>query len=116
MGQWIKDLTAGHGTFAERLADRQNLTVPSQDPDYAAPSLGQGLNQHETATAFVIETGLVRLGQLEVLVPHFHERRLPVGREPEMDTGQAVLIGVVRALGLNGVGNKLGDNQFDRVD
>jgi hypothetical protein len=34
MRQWIKDLAAGHRTFAERLADRQSLTVPSQDPDY----------------------------------------------------------------------------------
>ena len=34
MGQWIKDLAAGHRTFAARLADRQSLTIPSEDPDY----------------------------------------------------------------------------------
>jgi len=34
MGQWIKDLAAGHRTFAARLAARQSLTIPSQDPDY----------------------------------------------------------------------------------
>ena len=39
MGQWIKDLAAAHRTFAERLADRQSLTIPSQDPDYG--DLGQ---------------------------------------------------------------------------
>ena len=33
-GQWIKDLAAGHRTFAGRLADRQSQTVPSEDPDY----------------------------------------------------------------------------------
>lgn len=34
MGQWIKDLAAAHHTFAEKLADRQSLMIPSQDPDY----------------------------------------------------------------------------------
>jgi conjugative relaxase-like TrwC/TraI family protein len=34
MGQWTRDLAAGHGTFAERLADRQSLMIPSEDPDY----------------------------------------------------------------------------------
>jgi hypothetical protein len=34
MGQWIKDLAAGHRTFAARLADRQSQRIPSQDPDY----------------------------------------------------------------------------------
>jgi conjugative relaxase-like TrwC/TraI family protein len=39
MGQWIKDLAASHRTFADTLAERQSLTVPSEDPDYA--DLGQ---------------------------------------------------------------------------
>ncbi len=39
MGQWIKDLAAAHRTFAERLADRQSLTIPSEDPGYG--DLGQ---------------------------------------------------------------------------
>ena len=39
MGQWIKDLAAGHDAFAGTLAERQSLTVPSEDPDYA--DLGQ---------------------------------------------------------------------------
>ena len=34
MGQWIKDLAAGHRTFADRIADRQSQMVPSEDPDY----------------------------------------------------------------------------------
>ncbi len=34
MGQWIKDLAAGHRTFAGRLADRQSQTIPSEDPEY----------------------------------------------------------------------------------
>jgi hypothetical protein len=38
-GQWIKDLAAARRTFADKLADRQSLTIPSQDPDYA--DLGQ---------------------------------------------------------------------------
>ena len=38
-GQWIKDLAAAHRTFAERLADRQSLKVPSEDPRYG--DLGQ---------------------------------------------------------------------------
>ena len=33
-GQSIKDLTAGHRIFADRLADRQSQAVPSEDPDY----------------------------------------------------------------------------------
>ena len=38
-GQWIKDLAAGHRTFAARLAERQSQTIPSEDPDYG--DLGQ---------------------------------------------------------------------------
>ena len=38
-GQWIKDLAAAHRTFADTLAERQSLTVPSEDPDYG--NLGQ---------------------------------------------------------------------------
>ena len=39
MDQSIKDLAAGHWTFAERLADRQSQMIPSEDPDYG--DLGQ---------------------------------------------------------------------------
>jgi conjugative relaxase-like TrwC/TraI family protein len=35
MGQWIKDLAAQHHEFAVRLAERQSLTIPAEDPDYA---------------------------------------------------------------------------------
>ena len=34
MGQWIRDLAAEHQTFAEKLAERQSMTIPSEDPDY----------------------------------------------------------------------------------
>ena len=85
-----------------------------------APLFGQSLDQHETAAAFVIEAGLVWFGRPGVPVPHLHERRLPVGGKPEMDKSQAVLIGVMRALvlvrrNLDGVGDKLGDNQLYRA-
>ena len=39
LGRWIKDLAAAHRTFADRLADRQSLTIPSEDPEYGG--LGQ---------------------------------------------------------------------------
>ena len=39
MGQWIKDLAATHRTFADTLAERQSVTVSSEDPDYG--DLGQ---------------------------------------------------------------------------
>jgi hypothetical protein len=39
MGQWIEDLAADHRTFAGKLAERQSMTVPSEDPDYG--DLGQ---------------------------------------------------------------------------
>jgi hypothetical protein len=39
MGQRIKALAAAHRTFAERLANLQSLTIPSQHPDYG--DLGQ---------------------------------------------------------------------------
>ena len=39
MDQWIKDLAAGHHAFADTLAERQSLTVPSEDPGYG--DLGQ---------------------------------------------------------------------------
>jgi hypothetical protein len=35
LGQWIKDLTAQRHAFAGKLADRQNITIPAEDPDYA---------------------------------------------------------------------------------
>jgi hypothetical protein len=38
-GQWIKDLAAQHREFADKLADHQSLTIPSEDPDYG--DLGQ---------------------------------------------------------------------------
>jgi conjugative relaxase-like TrwC/TraI family protein len=38
-GQWIKDLAATRHTFAGTLAERQSLTVPSENPDYG--DLGQ---------------------------------------------------------------------------
>jgi hypothetical protein len=38
-GQWIKDLAAQRRAFADKLADRQSLTIPSEDPDYG--DLGQ---------------------------------------------------------------------------
>ena len=34
MPSWIKEVAAAHRTFAERLADRQSLGIPSHDPDY----------------------------------------------------------------------------------
>jgi AAA domain len=39
VGQWIKDLAAGHRMFSERLAERQSLTIPAEDPRYG--DLGQ---------------------------------------------------------------------------
>ena len=39
MGQWIMDLAAALRTFAHMLAERQSLTVPSEDPDHG--DLGQ---------------------------------------------------------------------------
>jgi len=39
MGQWIKDLAAGRRAFAGKLAERQSLMVPAEDPDYG--DLGQ---------------------------------------------------------------------------
>jgi hypothetical protein len=33
-GQWIKDLAVGRRSFAGRLADRQSLMIPSDDPGY----------------------------------------------------------------------------------
>ena len=34
MGQWIRQLAAGHRDFADRLAARQSWTISSEDPDY----------------------------------------------------------------------------------
>jgi len=38
-GQWIKDLATEHQKFADTLAERQSLRVPSEDPGYG--DLGQ---------------------------------------------------------------------------
>jgi hypothetical protein len=38
-GQWIKDLAAEHRIFADKLAERQSMKIPSADPDYG--DLGQ---------------------------------------------------------------------------
>jgi len=34
MSQWIKDLAAQRRAFADRLAERQSLTIPAADPDH----------------------------------------------------------------------------------
>ena len=39
VGQWIKDLAAGHSAFARQLAGRQNHFISREDPDYG--HLGQ---------------------------------------------------------------------------
>jgi arylsulfatase A-like enzyme len=39
VGQWTKDLAAARRVFADRLADRQSLTIPAEDPEYG--DLGQ---------------------------------------------------------------------------
>jgi AAA domain/TrwC relaxase len=39
MSQWIKELAAERSTFADRLAERQSMTIPSEDPEYG--DLGQ---------------------------------------------------------------------------
>jgi hypothetical protein len=38
-GQWIKDLAAQRRAFADKLADRQSLKIPAEDPHYG--DLGQ---------------------------------------------------------------------------
>lgn len=38
-----------------------------------APALGEGVDQHEAAAAFVVEVGLARRGHADVLVPDFDE-------------------------------------------
>ena len=38
-GPWINDLAAGRRRFAARLAERQSLMIPAEDPDYG--DLGQ---------------------------------------------------------------------------
>jgi hypothetical protein len=45
MGEWIKDRAAQRKAFAEKLAERNGLTIPAEDPDYedlgpAFPALG----------------------------------------------------------------------------
>jgi hypothetical protein len=37
MSHWITDLTAAYRTFGERLADRQSMTIPAEDPTYGDP-------------------------------------------------------------------------------
>ena len=39
LSQWIKDLAAERQVFADRLAERQSMTIPSEDPEYR--DLGQ---------------------------------------------------------------------------
>jgi len=34
LGQWIADLAAQHRAFAAKLAERQSLMIPAEDPDY----------------------------------------------------------------------------------
>jgi hypothetical protein len=55
-GPWIKDLDAGRRRFATRLADRQSLMIPAEDPGYgdigrALPRLDRILPQCDPAAA-----------------------------------------------------------------
>jgi hypothetical protein len=38
-GQWTSELAAQHREFADKLAERQSLTIPAEDPDFQASSL-----------------------------------------------------------------------------
>jgi hypothetical protein len=51
-GQWIKNLTAGHRSFAERLGDRQSLMIPSEDLGYG--HLGQAFPSWSAASTGAI--------------------------------------------------------------
>ncbi|HEY2174234.1 MAG TPA: hypothetical protein VGH85_10535 [Mycobacteriales bacterium] len=34
MGEWIRELADQRGEFADRLAGRQSIMVPAEDPDH----------------------------------------------------------------------------------
>ena len=74
MGQWIKDLAATHRTFAHKLADRESLTIPSQDPDY--DDLGQ---------AFPPWPGPAKDAILQPPKPEIRPARLVLERTAERD-------------------------------
>jgi AAA domain/TrwC relaxase len=73
-GQRIKDLAAAHRTFAERLADRQSLRIPSQDP--ALGSLGQ---------AFPLWQGLARDAILQPPKPEIRPSPYVLERAADRD-------------------------------
>ena len=58
LGQWITDLAAQHRAFADKLAERQSLMIPAEDPDYedlgpafpAWTGAGQGRDPAATQT------------------------------------------------------------------
>jgi hypothetical protein len=76
MGQWIKDLAAAHRAFAERLASRQSLTIPSQDPDYG--DLGR---------AFLPWPGAARGAILQPPEPEIRPSPYVLERAAERDAG-----------------------------
>jgi conjugative relaxase-like TrwC/TraI family protein len=74
MGQWVKELAAAHRTFAERLANLQGLTIPSQDPGYG--DLGQ---------AFPPWPGRARDAILQPPKPEIRPAPQVVERTPDRD-------------------------------
>jgi hypothetical protein len=74
MGHWIVDLAADHRAFADRLADRQSLMVPSEDPDYG--DLGQ---------AFPIWTGPGKEAILQPPKPEIAPSLLVLERAADRD-------------------------------
>lgn len=89
MGQWIKNLTAGRRTFADRLADRQSQTIPSEGD---RPERPHSQDVHPRG-------GCRLLAQLGICLGLHGEHPTDVGvpgervsvrrREPEQDPGMA---------------------------
>jgi hypothetical protein len=74
MGQWIKDLAAGHQAFADTLGERQSLTIPAEDPGYG--DLGQ---------AFPPWPGTARGAILQPLKPEIRPARQVLERAADRD-------------------------------
>jgi len=71
-GQWIKDLTAQCREFAGKLAGRQSLMIPAEDPELRdAPQLS-GIIRDDRHLAQRPELPVLITGLTAVMAPEVH--------------------------------------------
>ena len=81
LGQWIKDLAAQHRAFTAKLAERQSLMTPAEDPDY------ENLGPAFSSWAGPDRDAILRPPRPQIQ-PSPRILECPTGRQPDMEAAE----------------------------